>query len=109
MRLTLVLLAAAIGAFAQTPNAQNGRKLFAHFGCYECHQYEGQGAAATGPRLGPHPIPFANFTKYVRQPTGQMPPYTAKVVKDSDLADIYAFLQALPEPRPAKDIPLLKQ
>ncbi|HEY1241666.1 MAG TPA: cytochrome c [Bryobacteraceae bacterium] len=109
MRLTVILLAAAIGAFAQTSNAQNGRKLFARVGCYQCHQYEAQGAAATGPRLGPRPIPFANFTKYVRQPTGQMPPYTAKVVKDAELADIYAFLQSLPEPRPAKDIPLLNQ
>jgi len=109
MRLTLALLAAATGALAQAPNAQNGRKLFARFGCYQCHQYEAQGAAATGPRLGPHPIPYANFTKYVRQPTGQMPPYTGKVVKDSELADIYAFLQSLPEPRAAKDVPLLNQ
>ena len=106
MKAALILLAAT-AAFAQAPSAQNGRKLFARFGCYQCHQYEGQGAAATGPRLGPHPIPYANFTKYVRQPTGQMPPYTAKVVKDAELADIYAFLQSLPDPPPAKDIPLL--
>lgn len=109
MKTSLLLLAAACLAFAQSPNAQNGRKLFDRFGCYECHQHEGEGAAATGPRLGPHPIPYANFTRYVRQPTGQMPPYTAKVVKDSELADIYAFLQSLPDPRPVKDIPLLNQ
>jgi ubiquinol-cytochrome c reductase cytochrome c subunit len=109
MKGLLVVFAAAIGALAQTPNAQNGRKLFARFGCYECHQLEAQGAAATGPRLGPHPIPYANFTRYVRQPTGNMPPYTAKVVKDSELADIFAFLQSLPEPPAAKEIPLLHQ
>jgi mono/diheme cytochrome c family protein len=109
MKTSLLLLAAACLAFAQSPSAQNGRKLFDRFGCYECHQHEGEGAAATGPRLGPHPIPYANFTRYVRQPTGQMPPYTAKVVKDSELADIYAFLQSLPDPRPVKDIPLLNQ
>src|SRR5581483_6406545 len=108
MKALLILLAVPAAAFAQAPNAQNGRKLFARFGCYQCHQYEGQGAAATGPRLGPHPIPYANFTKYVRQPTGQMPPYTAKVVKDSELAEIYAFLESLPEPPPVKDIPLLR-
>ena len=107
MKLALILLAAG-AAFAQTPNAQNGRKLFARFGCYQCHQREAQGAAATGPRLGPHPIPYPNFVKYVRQPTGQMPPYTAKVVKDTELADIYAFLESLPEPPPVKDIPLLR-
>jgi mono/diheme cytochrome c family protein len=107
MKAALILLAAS-AALAQSPNAQNGRKLFTRFGCYECHQYEGQGAAATGPRLGPHPIAYANFTKYVRQPTGQMPPYTAKVVKDSELAEIYAFLQSLPEPQPVKEIPGLR-
>jgi len=107
MKFVLILLAAG-AAFAQTPSAPNGRKLFARFGCYQCHQREAQGAAATGPRLGPHPIPFGNFVKYVRQPAGQMPPYTAKVVKDGELADIYAFLQSLPEPAPVKEIPLLR-
>ena len=109
MKTSFLLLAAAFAAFAQTPDAQNGRKLFARFGCYQCHQREAQGATATGPRLGPRPIPYANFTRYVRSPTGQMPPYTAKVVKDSELADIYAFLQSLPNPPAAKDVPLLSQ
>lgn len=109
MKTSFLLLAFAAAAFTQTPDAQNGRKLFTRFGCYQCHQREAQGAAATGPRLGPHPIPYANFSRYVRQPTGQMPPYTAKVVKEADLADIYAFLQSLPDPPPAKDIPLLNQ
>ncbi len=104
-----ILIGLAATAWAQTPNAENGRRLFARYGCYQCHQREAQGAAATGPRLGPHPIPFANFTKYVRRPTGQMPPYTAKVVKDAELADIYAFLESLPAPKPVKDIPLLNQ
>ena len=107
MKILLLVLAAAACASAQTPNPQNGRKLFVRYGCYQCHQYEAQGAAATGPRLSPHPIAFANFTRYVRHPTGQMPPYTAKVVKDAELADIYAFLQSLPEPPAVKDVPLL--
>ena len=104
-----ILMGLAATAWGEAPDAENGRRLFARYGCYQCHQLEAQGAAATGPRLGPHPIPFANFTKYVRRPTGQMPPYTAKVVKDSELADIYAFLESLPAPPPVKDIPLLSQ
>lgn len=104
-----ILMGLAATAWGETPDAENGRRLFARYGCYQCHQLEAQGAAATGPRLGPRPIPFANFTKYLRRPTGQMPPYTAKVVKDSELADIYAFLESLPAPPPVKDIPLLNQ
>ena len=59
------------------------------------------------PPPGPKPIPFAAVQKYIRNPTGQMPPYTAKVVPDKDLADIYAFLQSVAAPPPAKSIPLL--
>jgi mono/diheme cytochrome c family protein len=112
MLIFVVAISGGIG-FAQTTsapagNAQNGRKVFASNGCYECHGYEAQGAAPTGPRLGPRPLAFAAFSKYVRQPTGQMPPYTTKALPDTTLADIYAFLQSLPEPKPVDAIPLLK-
>jgi mono/diheme cytochrome c family protein len=111
---TLGLAATALVAttFAQTTaptgNAQNGKKLFAADGCYQCHGYEAQGAAPTGPRLGPRPIAFAQFSKYVRLPTGQMPPYTIKSLLDKDLADIYAFLQSLPSPPSIESIPALR-
>jgi mono/diheme cytochrome c family protein len=116
---SLVLRASAQGqrpAPAQRPvvaaapvgNADNGKKLFAADGCYQCHGYEAQGSSATGPRLGPRPMAFTLFTKYVRTPTGEMPPYTAKIVSDRDLADIYAFLQSRPQPPPVDSIPLLR-
>jgi mono/diheme cytochrome c family protein len=89
-------------------NADNGKKLFTSAGCYECHGREAQGGAGTGPRLGPSPIAFAAFVKQCRQPSNQMPPYTAKVLSDSQLADIYAFLQALPKPPDVSSIPLLR-
>jgi mono/diheme cytochrome c family protein len=37
-----------------------------------------------------------------------MPAYTAKVVSDEELGDIYAYLQSLPPAKPVRDIPLLK-
>ena len=106
MRL-LILLAAASILSAQAPagNAQNGKKIFDSYGCYQCHGHDAHGGA--GARLAPNPISFAAFSKYVRQPTGEMPPYTGKVVSDKELADIYAFLQSIPQPPPAKSIPLL--
>ena len=103
----MMTFAAALFAQAPTGDAQNGRKLFENYGCYQCHGREAQGGLGTGPRLGPKPIPFAALQRYVRQPGGQMPPYTAKVVSDKDLADIYAFLQLVKVPPPVKDIPLL--
>ena len=83
-----------------------GAALYKKNGCYECHVNDGQGGPQ-GPRLGPNPIPLPRFTAYVRNPAGDMPPFTAKVVSDDDLSKIYAFLQSRPAPPPVKDIPLL--
>ena len=83
-----------------------GAAMYKKAGCYQCHVNEAQGGA-NGPRLGPNPIPFARFTQYVRKPTGEMPPYTAKVLSDRDLADIYAFLQTRRQPPPVNTIPQL--
>jgi mono/diheme cytochrome c family protein len=95
-------------ANAPAGNAANGRKLFASFGCYQCHGYEAQGGSA-GPRLAPRPMAYAQFMKYVRHPTNEMPPFTEKIVKDSELTDIHAFLRAQPAPPDVDKIPLLKQ
>ncbi|MGE3840876.1 MAG: cytochrome c [Vicinamibacterales bacterium] len=95
-------------ATAPSGDAAIGRKLYTSFGCYQCHGYEGQGSSATGPRLGPRPMPFAAFVYYVRQPTGQMPPYTVKVVSEADLTHIYAFLASRPAPVAVESTPLLR-
>ncbi|HVB85854.1 MAG TPA: cytochrome c [Candidatus Dormibacteraeota bacterium] len=100
----------AIAKQAQNPaaaSAERGKKLFTSDGCYECHGRAAQGGV--GPRLGPDPLPLSFIEKYVRHPSGQMPPYTAKTVSDQNLADIYAFLKSLPESPKSKDIPLLNQ
>ena len=111
--LLAVLLTPPVRAVAQAPTApaandDDGRKLYASYGCYQCHGYEGQGSSATGPRLGPRPLPLASFSRYVRRPTGLMPPYTTKVVSDADLAKIHAFLAARPAPLAVETIPQLK-
>ena len=88
------------------PAVNAGAALYKKNGCYECHVNDGQGGPQ-GPRLGPNPIPLPRFVAYVRNPAGDMPPFTAKVVSDDDLAKIYAFLQSRPTPPQVKDIPLL--
>jgi mono/diheme cytochrome c family protein len=94
-------------AAAPAGNAENGKRLFTKDGCYECHGLQGQGAQATGPRLGPDPVSFQVLSRYIRKPTGEMPPYTEKVLPDKELADIYAFLKSLPRPPAASSIPQL--
>jgi len=91
-----------------TGNAKNGKAVYTSAGCYECHGREAQGGAGTGPKLGPAPIPYAAFAFQVRSPRDQMPPYTAKVLSDAELADIYAFVLAAPQPPKVDSVPLLK-
>jgi mono/diheme cytochrome c family protein len=98
------------GGKAAAGNAKNGQKLFLADGCYECHGREGQGSRQTSaPRIGPTALPFDALARYVRQPSGGMPPYSVKALSDSDLTDIYAFLESVPKAPPGKSIPLLNQ
>jgi mono/diheme cytochrome c family protein len=95
-------------ASSSAGNVENGQRLYISYGCYECHGREGQGSTATGPRIASRSTALLWFIRYVRQPSGQMPPYTNKVASDADLADIHAFLEARPQPAKAESIPLLK-
>ena len=112
MRLTCLVAALSLACSTLLPGQDSasgkGKTLFTKYGCYECHGTQGQGTSA-GARLAPKPIALAALIAYVRQPKGQMPPYTAKVVSDAELADIRAYLATIPEPPPAKNIPLLNQ
>jgi len=101
---------AEAAASATPANTTNGERLYRNDGCYECHGLQGQGSSSTGAtRLGPPRIPRSAFVAYVREPTGEMPPYTAKAVSDKELGEIYDFLKSIPPPSPAKSISLLNQ
>jgi ubiquinol-cytochrome c reductase cytochrome c subunit len=99
------VLAQSAQANQPKADADNGRRVYMKTGCYQCHGREGQGSPATGPRLGPNPSPFAAFAAWVRQPRGDMPPYTNKVLTDAELADIYAFVRTRQGPAPASRLP----
>ena len=122
MRFLILIVAFASVLHAQTPapttgagtaqaapagNAENGKKLFTERGCFQCHDTLGQGG--DGPRLAPRPIVFSAFVKELRQPRDEMPPYTAKVISDKEVADIYAFLMTIPAPPGVDTIPILKR
>jgi len=90
----------------EAKNTENGKRLYLAKRCWECHDYEGQGGS--GPRIAPPRLSLSALTTYIRQPKGQMPPYMQRVLSDSEVADIYAFLQTAPKPPAAKSIPLLE-
>jgi mono/diheme cytochrome c family protein len=96
-------------AATAAPSAENGKAEFVKHGCWQCHGFAGEGSVATsgGKVIADTKLAFDTFKAYVRDPSGAMPPYHAEILSDSDLTDIYAYLQSLPKPEPAKDIPLL--
>ena len=96
----------AAQATAPPGKVENGGALYKKIGCYQCHANEAQGGLS-GPRIGPNVVPFARFSQYIRQPTGEMPPYTTKVLSDQELADIYAWVNARPRPPAADSLPQL--
>jgi mono/diheme cytochrome c family protein len=100
--------APAAAAASGSGSAANGRQLYVTVGCYECHDRDAEGAG-TGPRLAPNPLPWAAFSRQVRNPVNSMPPYTTKVLSDAQLQDIYAYLGTFPKPPAASTIPLLQQ
>ena len=87
----------------------NGKKIYLADGCYQCHGRVGQGGLMTGaaPILAQTKLPYPAFSRQLRMPINDMPPYPANLLPDQEMADIYAFLQSLPGRRPVKDIPIL--
>jgi mono/diheme cytochrome c family protein len=95
------------GAFAASP--EKGKTAFIQHGCWQCHDFAGEGSVATsnGKVIARTQLPLDAFVNFVRTTNGQMPPYRAPVLSDDELGDIYAYLQSLPEPKAVSDIPLL--
>jgi mono/diheme cytochrome c family protein len=90
-------------------DAQKGKVAFIRNGCWQCHDYNGQGSVATsnGKVIARTQLPLDAFISFVHTTNGAMPPFRPQVLSDADLTDIYAYLQSLPEPKQVKDIPLL--
>ena len=118
-----ILLTAMAAGMAVTPlqaqppagDAGRGKDLFGKkYMCYTCHGWDGHGGS--GAMLSGLKLNQAGFMAYVRKggpgnvgQGGRMPAYTTKTVPDQDLADIFAYVKTLPEPKAAKDIQLLNQ
>jgi len=88
-------------------NAAKGKQLYTEYSCYACHGFSGQNGP--GARLVPMKMAQVAFTAYIRNPrTKQMPSYSAKVMTDAQLGDVWAFVRTLPDSPKADDIKLLK-
>jgi mono/diheme cytochrome c family protein len=102
------LSAASTFAADKPGNVKRGKQLYMATGCYQCHGTSGQGGGNAGSRLAPTPIPYEGFLLQLRKPRARMPVYTAVVMPDPDVVDIYAYLLTVPKGKAAADIPMLE-
>jgi mono/diheme cytochrome c family protein len=105
-----VVISASASAGEYTPpagNAKTGEANFMKYGCYTCHGAWGQGTGRDGPRINP-PLAFPALLQQLRTPRYEMPPFTANVISDQGVADIYAYLASLPKPPDPKSIRALQ-
>jgi len=103
-----VIVAATAFAADKPANVARGKQLYMATGCYQCHGTRGEGGGGSGPRLAPGPMPYQGLLIQLRKPRARMPVYTAVVMPDADVADIYAYLQSVPKGKTAAEIPMLK-
>lgn len=110
VRASVIVVAACVAlggeSRAQTAagSVDKGKDVYLRYSCYACHGYAGHGGATVP--LVPMRLPLPAFRAFVRNPPS-MPPYTAKVLSDAQLADVWAYIKTLPVSPPAKSIPLL--
>ena len=80
---------------AVTGDATRGKTLWVKDNCYSCHGYDGHGGA--GAKLAPKPISMIAFMAFVRHPAASsMPTFSAKIIPDADLRDMWVYLNSIP-------------
>jgi ubiquinol-cytochrome c reductase cytochrome c subunit len=87
-------------------SVEKGKVAYVKHGCWQCHGFDGQGSVA-GAKIAPNPMPLEALSVFVRNTNGGMPPYPKAILPNADLADIHAYLQAMPKAPDPKSIPLL--
>jgi mono/diheme cytochrome c family protein len=104
------VVVAAQAQEAPRGDAANGKRLYLANYCYTCHGRVGQGGAYNGPApaLAKTAMPYEGLVGQTRNPSNDMPGYSAQALSDQALADIYAYLQSLPGPSDPKGVALLK-
>jgi mono/diheme cytochrome c family protein len=101
------VLSVGFAPAAAAADDESPREVFERVGCWSCHGYEGQGGRH-GPTIARTQHNYEAFSAFVRTTSGEMPPFTERVVSDQDLRAIYAYLQSRSEPPSPEGFSLLQ-
>ena len=95
-----VVVALIVGpALALAASPEKGKTAFVKHGCWQCHNYDGQGSIATsnGKVIARTALSVEAFKVFVRNINGAMPPYRAAILTDDELDDICEQLDRFSE------------
>jgi mono/diheme cytochrome c family protein len=100
LALGLLAILLLVGACESTRNvsvtqgdAAQGRSLWLRSACVGCHGPNGEGSRA-GPALANTPLTLREVIDITRRGGPGMPAYSASLISDEDLQDMYAWFQA---------------
>jgi len=110
---SVVLALAAMCSVANAADseaAKRGESLYMQHQCYSCHGTNGQGGERNaGPKIFPNPTPFVAFELQMRTPRNLMPRYAVQSINDTQLKDLYAYVENMRTSPAVSQIPLLQQ
>jgi mono/diheme cytochrome c family protein len=110
---SVVLALAAMCSVAHAADseaAKRGESLYMQHQCYSCHGTNGQGGERNaGPKIFPNPTPFVAFELQMRTPRNLMPRYAVQSINDTQLKDLYAYVENMRTSPAVSQIPLLQQ
>ena len=110
---SVVLALAAMCSVANAADseaAKRGESLYMQHQCYSCHGTQGQGGERNaGPKIFPNPTPFVAFELQLRTPRNLMPRYAVQSINDTQLKDLYAYVENMRTSPAVSQIPLLQQ
>ena len=81
----LAACAASPAALAPTATAEKGKTAFIKNGCWQCHDFAGEGSIATsnGRVIARTALPLDAFKTFVRTTNGPMPPFRPEILSDA--------------------------
>ena len=89
--------------------AKRGETLYMQHQCYSCHGTNGQGGERNaGPKIFPNPTPFVAFELQMRTPRNLMPRYPVQNINDTQLKDLYSFVENMRASPAVAQVPLLQ-
>jgi len=102
----VLIVPSAAKAQAAAGSATTGKELYISYACYSCHGFDGHGGS--GGAAQRHEDVAGGVHGVCSQPGADAGVFD-KVLTDTQLADLYAYIKSLPDSPPAKNIPLLVQ